>query len=186
MPAIPDFYLFGLRSREISGVFNYNTRPMLNSPPSREAGVSIDWCINFDTTFFKGCLDIWWSKRPGFRVDFVTRLSYLAARPSLEPRLLQVFILFFCPTDWLTITRDGMMENEIFYGEGLKAWIPHRGFLFLFSRVLFESEKKRLELKGGWDQKRAPVLFHQTAVEPVHSSSLIIQPWLLPPRDVPS
>ena len=69
---------------------------------------------------------------PGFRVDFVTRLSYLAAWPSLEPRLLQVFILFFfCRTDRLTITRDGMMENETFYGEGLKAWIPHRGFLFV-------------------------------------------------------
>ena len=27
--------------------------------------------------------------------DFVTRLSYLAARPSLEPRPLQVFIFFF-------------------------------------------------------------------------------------------
>ena len=32
-----------------------------------------------------------------FRVDFVSRLSYFAARPSLEPRTLQVFILFFLP-----------------------------------------------------------------------------------------
>ena len=31
-----------------------------------------------------------------FRVDFVTRLSYLASRHSLEPRPLQVFILRFC------------------------------------------------------------------------------------------
>ena len=42
---------------------------------------------------------------------------YLAARPSLELKPLQVFflfLLFFCSTDRLTITRDGAMENEIF------------------------------------------------------------------------
>ena len=52
-----------------------------------------------------------------FQDDFVTRLSYLAARPSLELKPLQVFflfLLFFCSTDILTITRDGAMENEIF------------------------------------------------------------------------
>ena len=37
------------------------------------------------------------------------------------------------PTDRLTITRDGMMENETFYGDGLKTWIPHRGLFFSFS-----------------------------------------------------
>ena len=49
-------------------------------------------------------------------------LSYLEARPSLEPKPLQVFIFyffFFCPTDRPTITRDGAMENETFYGDGL-------------------------------------------------------------------
>ena len=46
--------------------------------------------INIDTTFFKGCLDILY--RPRFRVDFVTRLSYLAARPSQEPRPLEGFL----------------------------------------------------------------------------------------------
>ena len=52
-----------------------------------------------------------------FQDDIVTRLSYLAARPSLELKPLQVFflfLLFFCSTDRLTITRDAAMENEIF------------------------------------------------------------------------
>ena len=61
-------------------------------------------------------------KRPRLRVDFVTRVSYLAARPSLEPRPLQLFIDFFVvvvyPTDRLTITRDGAMGNETFYWDG--------------------------------------------------------------------
>ena len=77
--------------------------------------------INIDTTFFKGCLDNWYSKRPRFRVDFVTRLSYLAAWSSMEPRSLQVFVFFFffCPIDRPTITRDGAMGDETFYWDGL-------------------------------------------------------------------
>ena len=35
------------------------------------------------------------TKEPRFRVDFVTKLSYLAARPSLAPRPFQVFVPFF-------------------------------------------------------------------------------------------
>ena len=60
-------------------------------------------------------------KRPRFRVDFVIRLSYLAAWPSLETRPLQVFIhflFFFCPTDRPTIGRDGAMGNGTFYWDG--------------------------------------------------------------------
>ena len=35
---------------------------------------------------------------------------------------LQVFILFFCPTNKLTITRDGVMGNKkIFYWDGLSS-----------------------------------------------------------------
>lgn len=44
----------------------------------------------------------WRTKKPRFRVNFVTKLSYLAARPSLPPRPLQVFVPFFYfaqPTD---------------------------------------------------------------------------------------
>ena len=51
-----------------------------------------------------------------------TRVSYLAARPSLEPRPLQVFIHFFFflhdrPTH--PTIRDGVMGNETFYWDGL-------------------------------------------------------------------
>ena len=68
-----------------------------------------------------------WPRRPGktpYRTRqgyFVSRLSSLAARPSLEPRPLQVFILFFCcSTDRPTITRDGAMENETFFGMAIQ------------------------------------------------------------------
>ena len=69
---------------------------------------------------FKGCLAILIVEKPRFQVDFVNTLSYLAARPSLEPRPLQEFNLFFPrPTDRRTITRDGAMGNETFYWDGL-------------------------------------------------------------------
>ena len=44
--------------------------------------------------FFKGCFD----SRVDMHLlisDYIARLSYLGARPSLEPRPLQVFILLF-------------------------------------------------------------------------------------------
>ena len=50
------------------------------------------------------------TKRPRFRVDFVTRFFNLAARPSLEPRPLQVFILsfLFCLTDRPSVTQHDL------------------------------------------------------------------------------
>ena len=58
---------------------------------------------------------------PGFRVDFVTRLSYLAAWPSLEPRLLQVLILFFFagPTDSPS-QETGWWKTKHFMGKALR------------------------------------------------------------------
>ena len=56
--------------------------------------------ININTTLF--LLRYLTVEKTTFRVDFVTRLSYLAAWPSLEPKPLQVNILFFFfgrPTD---------------------------------------------------------------------------------------
>ena len=57
------------------------------------------------------------------RKDRVTKLSHLAARPSLAPRPLLVFIpfFFFCPTDQPTFSRGRAMGNETFYGDGLRA-----------------------------------------------------------------
>ena len=78
--------------------------------------------INIETTFFKGCLDI------DSRVDFVTRLSCLAARPSLElwnPSVHYfIYFFFYCPPDRHTITRDGAMGNETFYCNGLTKHVP--------------------------------------------------------------
>ena len=49
-------------------------------------------------------------------VDFVTRLPYLAARPSLDPGPLQVFILFFArPTDPPS-QETGRWETKYFIG----------------------------------------------------------------------
>ena len=55
----------------------------------------------------------------------------LAVQPSLEPRPLQVFILFFFSfffrsTDRTTITRDEAMGNETFYWDGLAGLNPRR------------------------------------------------------------
>ena len=56
------------------------------------------------------------------RKDHVTKLSYLAARPSLALRTLRVliffFFFFFCPTDRPTFTRGRAMGNETFYWDG--------------------------------------------------------------------
>ena len=68
----------------------------------------------------------------------LTRLSYFAAWPSLEPRPLQVFILFFfCPTDQPTITRDRAIGNETFYWDGLTInHIEHDHFSALILKFL--------------------------------------------------
>ena len=62
--------------------------------------------INIVNMFFKGCFD----SRVDMHLlisDYISRLSYLGARPSLEPRPLQVFILlFFC-----TCTENMHIEN---------------------------------------------------------------------------
>ena len=52
--------------------------------------------------------------------DHITKVSYLAARPSLALRTLHVFFLFFfCPTDRPTFMRGRAMGNETFYWDGL-------------------------------------------------------------------
>ena len=55
-----------------------------------------------------------------FVIVHVTKLSYLAARPSLALRTLHEFIFtFFCPPDRPTFTRGMAMGNETFYWDGL-------------------------------------------------------------------
>ena len=54
------------------------------------------------------------------RKDHVSKLSYLAVRPSLALRTLHVFIfIFFRPTDRPTFTKGRAMANETFYWDGL-------------------------------------------------------------------
>ena len=49
----------------------------------------------------------------------VTKLSYLAARPSLAPRPLHVLFFFFCLTDRPHFTRGGRWETKHFTGMAL-------------------------------------------------------------------
>ena len=143
---------------------------------------------------------------PGFRVDFVTRLSYLAAWPSLEPRLLQVFILFFFagPTDSPS-QETGWWKTKHFMGKALRLGsLTVDSCSFSFSAesltqewlVSFFKDALRVREKETWAERWLSIDYWSKAgtspfpsdcsVEPVHSSSHIIQPWLLPPQDVPS
>ena len=56
------------------------------------------------------------------RKDYVTKLSYLTARPSLADWLPEPFMfsfLFFCPTGRPTFTRGRAIGNETFDWDGL-------------------------------------------------------------------